>query len=196
MEHRHLLPEEIDQLVDGETGFGIPPLRMHVRQCDACRAELLAARTLADALEALPHFAPRATFADQVMAQVQLFEPWHVAVADTARRWVPRSRPARAMLAAVAASFAAAGSLITVWMLAHLDAVLFFGRMVLGDVRDQVAATLGSSVAGAVGEPALGALRLGGPLGVAIAAASFLVAAIASVFTLRALAGASRRLRS
>jgi anti-sigma factor RsiW len=191
MEHRHLLPEEIDQLVDGESGFGIQPLRAHVRRCDACRAELAEAQALADALGELPHFVPRMDFADRVMAQVQVFEPWHVAAADTASRWMPRSRPVRGLLVAAAASFAAAGSLLTVWMLAHLDAVLFFGRMVLGDARAQV----GSSVASAVGEPALGALRLGGPLGVAVAALALLVAAVVSVFTLRALAGASRRLR-
>jgi anti-sigma factor RsiW len=195
MEHRHLLPEEIDQLVDGESGFGIQPLRAHVRRCDACRAELAEAQALADALGELPHFAPRAAFADRVMAQVQVFEPWHVAAADTASRWLPKSRPVRGLLVAAAASFAAAGSLLTVWMLAHLDAVLFFGRMVLGDARAQVGSAVGSSVAGAVGEPALGALRLGGPLGVAIAAIVLLVAGVLSVFTLRALAGNSRRLR-
>ena len=195
MEHRHLLPEEIDQLVDGESGFGIQPLRAHIRRCEACRAELQEAQALADALEELPHFAPRSDFADRVMAQVQVFEPWHVAATDSVRRWMPQSRPLRGLLVAVAASVAATGSLLTVWMLTHLDAVLFFGRMVLGDAREQVGSAVGSSVAGAVGEPALGALRLGGPLGVAIALTALLVAAVASVFTLRALAGTSRRMR-
>ena len=30
MQHRHLLPNEIDLLVDGDTGFGVQPLREHV----------------------------------------------------------------------------------------------------------------------------------------------------------------------
>ena len=46
MEHRHLLPEEIDLLLDGEVGFGVQPLRAHVRGCDLCRRELEDARAL------------------------------------------------------------------------------------------------------------------------------------------------------
>ena len=37
--HRHLLPNEIDLLVDGEAGFGVAPLRAHVAECDECRAQ-------------------------------------------------------------------------------------------------------------------------------------------------------------
>jgi len=36
--HRHLLPNEIDLLVDGEAGFGVAPLRAHVAECDDCPA--------------------------------------------------------------------------------------------------------------------------------------------------------------
>ncbi len=196
MEHRHLLPEEIDQLVDGEAGFGVEPLRAHLRGCAACRGELAEARALAEALEDLPHLAPGVGFADRVMTQVNVFEPWHVAAADSARRWVPQSRPLRVLVGAAAASFATMFSLVTLWMITHLDQVLFFGHVVLGDARERVATTVGSSVAGALGEPALGALRTGGALGVAIAATALLLAAIVSVLTLRALAGTSRRRRA
>ena len=196
MEHRHLLPEEIDQLVDEEAGFGVQPLRAHIRQCAECRAEVAEARALADALEQLPHFAPRLGFADRVMADVNVFEPWHVAATDAALSWLPASRPWRVALGAAAGSIALAFSVVTLWMLAHLDSVLFFSRVVLGDAREQVGSAVGSGVAGAMGEPALGALRSGGPLGVAIAASAFMLAALVSVFMLRALAGASRRRRS
>ena len=33
MNHRHLLPDEIDLLLDDEVGFGVAPLKAHVRDC-------------------------------------------------------------------------------------------------------------------------------------------------------------------
>ena len=38
MNHRHLLPAEIDLLLDEEVGFGVSPLRAHVQACADCRA--------------------------------------------------------------------------------------------------------------------------------------------------------------
>ena len=44
MNHRHLLPDEIDLLLDDEVGFGVNPLRSHVRDCADCRAKVEDAR--------------------------------------------------------------------------------------------------------------------------------------------------------
>ena len=89
MNHRHLLPNEIDLLLDGEVGFGVSPLRAHVDECEDCQARLTRSRRVVDVLEDLQHFAPTPRFADRVMAQVQIVEPWHVSAVDTARRFVP-----------------------------------------------------------------------------------------------------------
>ena len=79
MNHRHLLPDEIDLLLDDdEVGFGVNPLKAHIRDCADCRAQVEEARFVVDALEDLPHFAPSHTFADRVMTQVPVFVPWHV----------------------------------------------------------------------------------------------------------------------
>ena len=69
MNHRHLLPNEIDLLVDGEAGFGVAPLRAHILECGECRERLDDARVVVEALEALPHFAPNARLAERVMAR-------------------------------------------------------------------------------------------------------------------------------
>ena len=102
MNHRHLLPTEIDLLLDDEEGFGVAPLKAHVRSCPDCMARLEDARLVTDAIEELPHFAPSFSFTDTVMAQVPVFVPWHVAARDTVRsavrQWVPDSRPARAVV--------------------------------------------------------------------------------------------------
>ena len=53
MNHRHLLPNEIDLLLDGEVGFGVAPLRAHVDGCEDCQARLARSRKVVDALEDL-----------------------------------------------------------------------------------------------------------------------------------------------
>ena len=86
---RHLLPEEIDLLLDGEVGFGTAPLKAHARSCAECRAELEDARAVVRELEHLPHLSPSPLFTERIMAHVQVFVPWHVALLDTARQWMP-----------------------------------------------------------------------------------------------------------
>ena len=120
MEHRHLLPDEIDQLLDGEAGFGVAPLLAHVENCPTCRADLAEARQVVSALERMPHFAPSPLFRDRVMTQVQVFEPWHVSALDTAKRWLPASRPARFIGVAATSVFALIVSLSAVLSLIHI----------------------------------------------------------------------------
>lgn len=121
MQHRHLLPHELDLLVDGDAGFGVAPLRVHVGSCAECRAQFDVLRGVAARLDALPHFAPRFGFADRVMANVQVIEPWHVAVLESAKRLVPTSAPMRLLAgvgAAVAATTVSWGAL---WLTFRLD---------------------------------------------------------------------------
>ena len=63
MNHRHLLPEEIDLLVDNEEGFGVAPLKAHIEQCERCRLEVESERLVVAELEQLPHLAPSPLFA-------------------------------------------------------------------------------------------------------------------------------------
>src|SRR5215831_14843239 len=123
MKHRHLLPDEIDLLLDDEVGFGVQPLKAHVRDCAECRAKVEDARVVIDALEDLPHFAPAHTFADRVMSQVPVFVPWHVAARDTVVRWLPQSRPARVAVAALATSVASILTVTILWIATQADVV-------------------------------------------------------------------------
>lgn len=106
MHHRHLLPNELDLLVDGDAGFGLAPLKAHVESCTECQTRLSALQAIVGQLDALPHFAPRHGFADRVMHNVQVIEPWHVALVDSAKRLVPESTGMR-VLAATGAGLAA-----------------------------------------------------------------------------------------
>lgn len=197
MEHRHLLPNEIDLLLDGDVGFGLTPLKAHVRRCAQCRSELEEARALTAELEHLPHFAPSPLFAERVMAQVQVFEPAHVTALDTARRWLPQSRPARLLGGAAAASVALVLSVATLWVAARLDVVLFFTNLVAERARGTILDAVGAAVGAAFGQPALEALRSSGANGLAVALTALLVAAVVAAVGLRAMVGvASRRRRA
>ena len=196
MNHRHLLPQEIDLLLDGDSGFGVQPLRAHVRECGECRAELDAARELVAALEHVPHFTPSSRFAERVMQQVQVFEPWHVTARDTARQWLPRSRPAQVLAGAMAASAAFVLSLGAFWLLVRADMLVFVSGSLAERGRGVVSAALAEAITAAFGEGAGAALGGGGATGLAIALTGLLATIVASAFGLRVVAAVARRRRS
>jgi len=196
VDHRHLLPNEIDLLLDGEVGFGVTPLKAHVRQCPQCRAELEEARAVATELDALPHLAPSPLFAERVMAKVQVFEPAHVAATNTARRWLPESRPARVLAGAMAASAAVVLSIGALWIGANLDSLIFLSDLAAERGRGALATAIGRLLAATFGEPAVDALAARGALGLAIALTALIATIVAAALGLRAVAGASRRRRS
>jgi hypothetical protein len=192
---RHLRPDEIELLLDGEEGFGVTPLRAHVRQCASCDAELERARELMVALDALPDFAPSAGFADRVMSQVQVFEPWHAAALSGARRFVPATRPAR--IAAGVGAALSAGVLATgaTWAVARADIALLLAQVGLERFRDQLSAASSDVVATVLGQPGLQAMQQGSPEVAAVAVGGFVAVVGLGVVGLRALAGAARRTR-
>lgn len=187
MNHRHLLPNEIDLLVDGEVGFGVAPLRAHADECPSCGAALDEARLLVHELESLPHIMPSSLFAERVMSQVQVFEPWHVAALDTARAWVPRSRPMRVLAAAGGLSAGFLMTVLAIFAAARLDLIVLLGEALAQRSRGAAAAAAGDLVAGAFGEPALAALRAAGGMGLVGGLGALLVAVVVAATGLRAL---------
>ena len=195
MEHRHLLPDEIDQLLDGEAGFGVAPLQAHVDACPACRAELAEARQVVGALERLPHLAPLPSFADRVMAQVQVFEPWHVAALDSLKRWVPASRSARLVGIGATSVFALLISVAAVWTAVRLDAFLFFFDLAGQRARAALFDAVGSAIANTFGDAAVDALRTGGMPAV-VGITGFLALVVLAAVGLRAVLATARRRRT
>ena len=189
---RHLLPEEIDQLLDGEVGFETAPLKAHVRSCDRCRGELESARVLVRELGHLPHLAPSPGFADRVMAHVQLFVPWQVALSDSAKALLPRSRGWRI---AAGVGFAAASTLITValaWAFVRFDAVMFVAEMIWDRLRTGAMGALSGAVASLLGDGAAEAFRASGAIGVGVLFALLAVTGLLAAVTFRAVAARSR----
>lgn len=193
MQHRHLLPNEIDLLVDGETGFGVQPLREHAGSCRDCRARLDEAQEIVAALNAMPHLAPRMGLADKVMAQVPVFVPWHVAARDSLRQWVPSSPVARALAAAVVAVVGSLVSGLTLWAAARGEVLSTLTVVVGEQARASVADATGSVVVALFGPQMVGLVQQLGPLGLALAGGGFLIASLATVFGLRSIATSGRR---
>lgn len=195
MEHRHLLPNEIDLLVDGEAGFGVAPLLAHVERCSACRSELEQAKAFVRTLERLPHISPSPLFAERVMSEVQVFEPWHVAAFDTVRRWIPSSSSARVAAAAAAVAVAAVLSVSALWLAVRAETLRFFFNIAAERGRVAFFDAVGSAVAGLFGEAALDALGSSGSR-VMIGVTGFILLVALAALGLRALANASRRQRA
>lgn len=193
MNHRHLLPNEIDLLVDGEVGFGVAPLLAHVRECDACRHEVDEGRQVAALLEELPRFAPSYGLADRVMAQVPVFVPWHVAARDAVSAWVPKSRPIRMLALAGSAAMTTLLTLGTLWVLTRGGLVSFVGAAAGDRIQTAFEAGFRGLVSSVFGEQVFVAVTQSGVPALAIAATGFVVAAAVALFGLRTAAAVSQR---
>jgi hypothetical protein len=188
---RHLLPEEIDLLLDGEVGFGTPPLKAHVRSCAVCTKELEGARALVRQLEHLPHIAPSPLFAARVMESVQLFVPWHVTLLDSLRAFIPESRPLRFAAAGMFASIAIVLTIVSAWVFTRIDAVMFTADLVLERMRSAAFGALGTGMTALFGEAARPLLS-GGAIGLALAALLFVVTGAAAATMIRVAAVRAR----
>jgi hypothetical protein len=193
MNHRHLLPNEIDLLVDGEAGFGVAPLRAHIDECGECRALVEDARIVVDALEALPHFAPDSRLADRVMSQVPVFVPAHVAARDSVSRWLPEAGPARMAAAAIFTSAAGVLTLGLIWLATQGDAAVFMTELLGDRLRGVVVGAARDLAVSLLGESALAALQATGAIGVSLLLAGFILTAFGTVAGIRRLAAAGRR---
>lgn len=196
MNHRHLLPDEIDLLLDDEVGFGVAPLKTHVRDCVECRARVDEARFVVDSLEDLPHFAPSHTFADRVMTQVPVFVPWHVTARDAVLRWLPQSRAARIAVGALAASAASIITLAILWIATQTDVVTVASGAAGDEMRGLVFEAGRQVLSTVFGDQMFAIIQRTGTVGVGAALLGLVAAAAGSIAGLRALAAASSRHRA
>lgn len=169
------------------------PLKAHLAQCAGCRAEYEAQREVALALEGLPHIAPTARFAEKVMANVQVFEPWHVSLRDGLRRALPRTQVGRALVFGTGGVMAVSTTALTIWLAHRADAVLFLFALVGDRLRVAVAGGVHDAVVATVGQGAASTVSANGLAGVAVALSALAVAVLGTAFGLKTLATAARR---
>ena len=98
-------------------------LESHVMSCESCQTEVAEWRSLFTAIKDLPQFAPSKHFADLVMANVKLPDPWYVKAAARVKSemtlWMPKSNKGWAFATAtLGIPFFAFGALFA-WLLSH-----------------------------------------------------------------------------
>jgi hypothetical protein len=193
--HRHLLPDEIDLLLDNEEGFGVAPLRLHLDECGECRARYDRLARLVVALEALPHVPPAPRFADRIMSQVQVFEPWHVALRDAVQRFVPQSSLGRVSVGATAGVMAVVMTFVAVWLGRRADAVLFLVNLVADRTRQGLTSLVLETARALFGAGAADAVRNGGSAAMLAAGAGLAVLVVGVAYGVKFVAttGRSRR---
>lgn len=196
MNHRHLLPDEIDLLLDDEVGFGVSPLRAHLRDCIDCRDRVVAARRVVEALEDVQHFAPSHSFADRVMSQVPVFVPWHVTARQAALKYVPRSQPARLLVGVTATAMASVLTVLILWVATQTDTLQLAGGFAGGRIGSLMLDAARTVLTTVVGDQMFAMIQQTGTLGIAAALLGLAALAAGSIFGLRALAIASSRRRA
>jgi hypothetical protein len=191
--NRHLLPNEIDLLVDGDVGFGVAPLRSHVRQCAECRAKVDDALVVVNALEEIPHLAPSSLFAERVMSQVQVFQPWHVAARDTLGGFVPRSIPARIAAGTIGVVASSVLGMASLWIGSRFGVLTFLSGTAFQRGREIAASVVEALIGAAFGPVALGVFRAMGTAGLLVSTIALALGATGAVLGVRRLATASSR---
>ena len=185
---RHLLPDEIDLLLDADAGWESSALGAHVEECQRCTAELAAARKVVEEIEHLPQLAPSPFFAERLITRVSVFRPWYLAALDLARRLVPRSGAGRAFVAITAAFAAVTLTGSAVWAVTQAEEFLLLASV----VSDQAGA-LGTDVATTLfGSAAISAVQAGDRNVAVISAAALVAAAVVGVAMIAKVARAAR----
>lgn len=197
MNHRHLLPDEIDLLLDDdEVGFGANPLKAHVRDCTECRAQVDEARFIVESLEDLPHFAPSHSFANRVMAQVPVFVPWHVSLRQTIAQYIPQSRSARLALGGLATAVASVLTVAILWVTTQTDVLVVASGAAGDQVRGLVYQTGSAILSTVFGDQMFAIIQSTGRIGIIAALLGMAAATAGSIAGLRALATVSSRRRA
>ena len=196
MEHRHLLPDEFETLLDGDAGEATSALRDHVEACAECRAELAKQNELTRTLDHLKHHGPAPLFAYRVMSHVQVFEPWHVALRDFVKRLIPRTAAARWVAGVTAVAMAMAMTVAGVWAALNTESAWFFAEVGVKRVRAAFLTSIRGLIESAFGRDALSALEGAGAIGSVLAISIVVAVILIAAVGFRVAAVASRRRRS
>lgn len=89
----------------------------HVLGCAQCQAEAEDLRSLFGALARLGHFSPSAGFANRIMLEVRLPDPWYVRAGQALQTFIPRTRRGWAFASSVLAIPMASFAMLVLWLL-------------------------------------------------------------------------------
>ena len=195
MDDRHLLPSDIDLLLDDNGAASSAPLQAHVDGCAACAAALEEARFVAELLTTAPHLKPQVDFSEKVMGRVKVVEPWHTTAFATVRSLLPAPGPARVVLGAMAVTAGLVTTATAVWVVLRADSALMVGNLAVDGAGRALMSGVTTLVSDTFGPEAVAALRGKGMIGLTVAIPGLVLAATAAFAGFRALAVASHHRR-
>jgi anti-sigma factor RsiW len=189
----HLLPADIELLVDGDAPAADARVHGHLASCPACQRRVAEAHRIASALEVMPHAKPAFGFSDRVMKNVAVTPPWYAALWQRVQPLVPQSRAVRSLAMLGASVTGVALTLGGLWMVWRADGAAMLGTKAVAEGRVAVAGVADDALTALVGEMAMAALRRGGLPAAMIGGGVFIVAVALAIAGFNALAVASQR---
>lgn len=126
----HLSADDLDAWLAGALA---PDAAAHLAGCPDCQERASAEREIVTLLSALPLMSPAAGFADRVMAQVVVPDPFAIRSLQTVRRRVLATRRSAALAAGLLVLIVGSMTASVVWTLGHQQALAAFGTWLLSE---------------------------------------------------------------
>lgn len=183
---QHLTPDEIDSLLTGKPN---PSELEHLNDCAECALLLGQHRAVVASLEALPQFSPGDEFADQVMFQVAVPDPFAMRSMATARRRVLETGRGRAWAASVAVALVGMMAASIIWTSLNREALASAGSWLGGEATQWFWVALRGAFANVTEQPWFDSARniIGGPARLAAVSACVMLLYVIGLMALRRL---------
>lgn len=182
----HLTFDEFDALL---TGAANPAAAAHVAHCAECAANLAAQRDIVARLDALPFFSPSADFADLVMRQVSVPDPFALRSLAGIRSRLLGSRRALAVAASVVLTAGLAMLASIIWSWSHPEVLAAAGQWVTHQATQLLWLGVRGTFSNVVEQPwfALLSSAFASPARLAVVSAAGMLVYGAGLYTLRRL---------
>jgi hypothetical protein len=182
----HLTPDEMDSLLRGEAE---PSLLQHSEECAECALLIGQHRSVIRTLESLPELVPSEDFADQVMFQVAVPDPFAMRSIATARQRVLHDSRARALAASVTVVLVGAMAASVIWTSFNREVLTSAGNWLGGEATQWFWVALRGAFANITEQPWFDAARqmLGAPVRLALVSAGASLLYAGGLFALRKL---------
>jgi hypothetical protein len=183
---QHLTPDDIDALLrDGAD----PSLLEHMIDCAECALLMGQQRAVVASLDALPHFSPSEDFADQVMFQVAVPDPFAMRSMATARRRVLETGRSRALAASVAIMLVGAMAASIIWTSLNRELLTSAGTWLGGEATQWFWVAVRGTFANVTEQPWFDAARraFGAPVRLAAVSACIMLLYAVGLMALRRL---------
>jgi hypothetical protein len=183
---QHLTPDEIDSLLQGES---TPSQLEHLNDCAECSLLLGQHRAVVASLEALPLFDPGDEFADQVMFQVAVPDPFAMRSMATARRRLLETGRSRAFAASVAVALVGMMTASIIWTWLNRELVSSAGSWLGGEATQWFWVALRGVFANVTEQPWFNTARnaIGAPMRLAAVSACVMLLYVVGLMALRRL---------